>query len=318
MSARRMSSHSKLILAAGLAVGLALGGTGLAAATWSTTNSATGSVTAAALSTGAIGGAAALDSVVYRAAGTPSIATLTLTNNGIAPLALTLTGSSTGSATLAGQITLSTWAQVAGSCGAVVPTTGTSAALLSSATFGLPVSAQSAAAGATVTFCAATTFGGATIAASQGFQLAETITLAGAVGTWTTRSSTTFGQSVYQVGNPTVPVCKQAVIPYGALLLQQQSATISWTAPSVPTGTVSYTIVDATTLAVVSTVTVSGTSATFVNGNLNAASENLLVRAKDSALGTTSTGLAFTLSQTGGVLGLLAVSASCVTPAVSP
>jgi hypothetical protein len=301
---------------ASLAVGLALGGTGLAAATWSTTNSATGSVTAAALSTGAIGGAAALDSVIYRAVGTPSIATLTLTNNGIAPLALTLTGSPTGSATLAGQITLSTWAQVAGSCGAVVPTSGTSAALLSSAIFGLPVSAQSAAAGATVTFCAATTFGGATIAASQGFQLAETITLAGAVGTWTTRSSTTFGQSVYQVGNPTVPVCRQANIPYG--LLTQQAATISWTAPGVPSGTVSYTVVDATTLTAISGVTLSGTSARFVNGNLNAASENLLVRAIDSALGTTSSGLAFTLSQASGLLGVAAVSASCVTPAVSP
>lgn len=316
MSGLRMTHHSKLALAVGLSVGLALTGTGVAVASWSTTSPATGSVTAATASTGAIGGASALDSVVYRAIATPSVATLTLTNTGVTPLSLTLTGSATGSATLPGLITLSVWAQVAGSCGTVIPTTGVTTALLSSPTFTLPAGAQSAAAGATVTFCAATALGSTTIPASQGLQVAETITLTGAIGNWTTSSSTTFGQSVYRVGNPTAPVCKQNNVSYG--LLTQQAATISWTAPTVPSGTVSYSIVDASTFAVVSGVTVSGTSAQFVNGNLNAASENLLVRAKDSALGTTSSGLAFTLSQASGLLGLIAVSASCVTPAVTP
>lgn len=313
-----MSPHSKLAIAIGLSIGLALTGTGFAFASWNTSNSAAGSVTAAAASTGALGGASALDAVVYRATGTPTVATITLSNTGVTPLALTLTGTFTGSATVAGLISLSTWARVAGSCGTVIPASGVTTALLSSTTFGLPAIAQSAAAGTTVTFCAATVLGVSTsIVASQGLQISETLTLAGAVGNWTTGSSATFSQSVYRVGNPTVAVCKQAVIPYGALL-QQQSATISWTAPGVPSGTVSYTIVDATTFAAVTTVTVSGTSAVFLNGNLNAASESLLVRATDSALGTTSSGLAFTLAQSSGLLGLFSVAASCVTPAVSP
>lgn len=313
-----MSSSIRIAIAASLTVVLALGGVGIASATWTASNAAAGSVSAAAVSTGPIGGVTGLDAVVYRATGTAVVATLTLTNTGAAPLALVLNGSNTGSVTLAGLITLSTWAQVAGTCGSVIPSSGVSAALLSSSTLTLPAAAQSAASGATVTFCAATSLSASTtIAVSQGLQLAETITLAGSVGNWTAASATTFTQSVYRVSNPTVAVCRQSNVPYG--IVQQQAATISWTAPSVPSGTVSYTIVDATTFAAVSGVTVSGTSATFVYGNLIAASENLLVRAKDSALGTTSSpGLAFTLSQSSGLLGVVSVAVNCVSPAVSP
>lgn len=185
--------RTRLATAIGASVFFVLAGTGIAYAYWvaKAAIGATASSTNAAVT---LNGSSSLTTTYTTSAKGPVIAALTLANNGGAPLTLTLTASNDNGG-LAGAISLTYWVRSGTACGTTVPTTGTTTGTLA-APPALPGGATTAAAGASVVICAATSFTG-DYATHAGKSVAVTLTLTGKVGTnWTATATGTFTQSL--------------------------------------------------------------------------------------------------------------------------
>ena len=294
ISRNGMSLRGRLAAIAGLTLFLVLAGTAIASAVWTAATSTTGTVSAAATSL-TIAGTNSL-TTQYKFAGAASnsptiVRTTVVANTGTAPLSYTLSVSGVTGNALAPQVTLTLWT-MAGTCLAgpgAGSTTGTLAVPPP-----LPSAALSAAPGVIFTLCASTRLN-STIPASQGMSVTPTLTITGTVGSnWTASTSdAAFTQSVYQMINPSSLVCAQG---------PGKRATLSWTAPinTGSTGAVTYRVVDAANNSIVLVPFQSATTATIYAANLNGATENLLVQAKEGLYGSTSVGIPITLGQTGG------------------
>ncbi len=316
-----ISARAKIASAIGIVAFFVLAGTGVAAASWTASSGATATVSAAttAMTLTPSSGTATLDTgaTPYKFAGAATnspvfLRSVALKNTGTAPLTYALSvADSAGNAlaAVASAITVTLWT----SSTACTTTVGTGSTIGTLATLpGIPSTAATQAPGVSATLCILTKLN-TTVAQSQGLSVTAVFTVTGTVGmsAWNTNASdTAFTQVVYRIGSPANPVCRQA----GGI---NSTATISWTAPSVSGGTITYSIVDQTTGAAVSGATISGTTAQFNYSDLSGASETVLVKATDSVYGTVSTGLPFSLSQSGGLLGIVFTSVSCVSPAAS-
>lgn len=288
-----MTFRGRLAAITGVSAFLVLAGTGIASAAWTAATSTTGTVSAAATSVTIAGTNSLTTQYAFAGAASNSptiVRTIVVTNTGTAPLNYALAVSGVAGNALAPLVTLTLWTS-AGMCSApgFGNTTGTLAVPPP-----LPSGALSAAPGVSFALCASTRLN-STIPASQGMAVTPTLTITGTVGsTWTTGSSdVAFTQSVYQMVDPTSLVCTPA---------SGKKVTLSWTAPTNTgsTGAVTYRIVDANNSSIVLVPFQSATSATVHPDDVNGATENLLVQAKEGLYGSTSAGIPITLSQAGG------------------
>jgi len=188
-----MRPRTRFAALLGVVVFLVLAGTGTGYAYWT----ASSTVTANAGATNAavtVAGNAGLTTTYTTTSTGPVIAQLTLGNTGGAPLTLAVSGTNTNAA-LSGQIALRLWLRSGASCGTTIPGSGVTVGTLA-APPSLPAGATTAAAGASVFVCAATTFTG-TFASYAGQTTTVTLTLTGTVGTnWTATATGAFTQNL--------------------------------------------------------------------------------------------------------------------------
>lgn len=213
--------RTRLATAIGASVFFVLAGTGVAYAYW-VAKAAIGATASSTNAAVALNGSSGLTTTYTTSAKGPVIAALTLANNGGAPLTLTLTASH-DNAGLAGAISLTYWVRSGTACGTTVPTTGTTTGTLA-APPALPSGATTAAAGASVVICAATSFTG-DYATYAGKSVAVTLTLTGKVGSnWTATGTGTFTQSLQATSSLTCTTNKPGE--------NSGYAVLSWTPPA--------------------------------------------------------------------------------------
>jgi hypothetical protein len=192
-----MSMRPRIFVALGLSVFLALVGTGVAQARWSTEPATVTSLVTAATTSGSLSGSASLTTVLRSLLQSPRIATLNLRNTSSTPLDFTFAVGGVSDADLSSQVNLILWKAGATGCGLLVPTTGAVRGTVRLPPV-LPSGVQSAAANTSLTVCAATQLNALAIL-NQERTLTATFSITGTVpgSTWaTTFSDAPFTQCV--------------------------------------------------------------------------------------------------------------------------
>ncbi len=297
--------RKRFALFAGTVTFLVLAGSTFATASWVTSTSISGTVTAATTSA-TISGTTALD-YTYQFGGAAStspviIKPILVSNTGTAPLNYTLGVSNVSASNFASSVKLSLWLQVAGACGTAVPGGATMGTL--AAPPALPSGAASGAASSSFTLCAATSLN-TTVAATTGFTVTSTVSLNGQVGasSWVASVSQTLTQS-------SLTFCTQGAM-LGGLLGYPVKFTLATPAGA---GPFTYRVVlDATPTTIVKSAQ-SGSTITIQYANLSSYGSPVVLRMQASRDGFATVVSSFVqkVTYSPGVGGTVLPSVTCV------
>lgn len=172
------------------AVVLALGASGVTYALWSSTATATATVTAGSIGVSLTGGDTL--AVTYSSSVLSRAGTLVVTNTGTVPVSYSTAATlgSGSSAGLAGAVQVTAWPMVT-SCPTTPPTSA-----LTGTWSSLPAISGSVAAGSAATWCVVTSITSAQSTSFASAQVLPVLTATATIGTWSATSSTSVTQTV--------------------------------------------------------------------------------------------------------------------------